>query len=289
MRLQVRHKTEYLYSDVVTDSSNELRLTPPTTRYQTLESSFIVVLPATRLTNYDDLNENRITHFEIPRAHRRLVIESRCIVSTKQKVDFERLPYGFHHSQLPSCRRREDCHVFLQDSHYVERTPRIWREALDVQGFSDDVFQTSYLIMEHVFENYSYQPGRTSVSTHANEVIEEKAGVCQDFAHAMVALCRSIEIPARYVSGYFFDATRDHSLRGSEASHAWVEVYIEGHGWIGLDPTNNKVIDETYIVLARGRDYRDVAPVTGIFTSRGRSTMNVTVQVDRVEEKAATS
>lgn len=289
MRLQVRHKTEYLYSDVVTDSSNELRLTPPTTRYQTLESSFIVVLPATRLTNYDDLNENRITRFEIPRAHRRLVIESRCTVSTKQKVDFEHLPYGFHHSQLPSCRRREDCHVFLQDSHYVERTPRIWREALDVQGFSDDVFQTSYLIMEHVFENYSYQPGRTLVSTHANEVIEEKAGVCQDFAHAMVALCRSIEIPARYVSGYFFDATRDLSLRGSEASHAWVEVYIEGHGWIGLDPTNNKVIDETYIVLARGRDYRDVAPVTGIFTSRGRSTMNVTVQVDRIEEKSATS
>jgi len=76
-------------------------------------------------------------------------------------------------------------------------------------------------------------------------------------------------IPSRYVSGYFFDATRNHSLRGSEASHAWAEVYIPGHGWIGLDPTNNKVVDDTYVAVAVGRDYRDVTPVAGTYYGSG--------------------
>jgi transglutaminase-like putative cysteine protease len=106
-------------------------------------------------------------------------------------------------------------------------------------------------------------------------VINRRCGVCQDFAHAMVALCRCLGIPCRYVSGYFFDATRNHSLRGSEASHAWTEVYIPGHGWIGLDPTNNKVVDETYVAVAVGRDYRDVTPVAGTYLMVGERT-NVT-------------
>ena len=84
------------------------------------------------------------------------------------------------------------------------------------------------------------------------------------------------------MSGYFFDATRDHHLRGAEASHAWAEVYIEGPGWIGLDPTNNKVIDETYIALATGRDYRDVPPVQGSFYGSGSSSMGVFVSVRRI-------
>ncbi len=287
MRLRVHHRTEYLYSAPVTDSVNELRLTPPSTRYQTCESSLISVIPAARLTHYEDLNVNRVHHFEVTEPHLRLVIDSRTTVTTRRKVDFDRLPYGFHHSELGICRELEECHPFLQNSTYIERTPQTWRKALDIQGFSDDVFQTSYLIMEYIYENFQYESGATSVSTHANEVMETGKGVCQDFAHAMVALCRSIEIPARYVSGYFFDATRDHQLRGSAASHAWVEVYIDGPGWIGFDPTNNKVIDETYLILARGRDYGDVAPVTGVYSGAGGSTLDVHVHVERLEEKPA--
>ena len=107
------------------------------------------------------------------------------------------------------------------------------------------------------------------------------------FTH-LSGLCRAIGIPARYVSGYFFDATRDNSMRGSEASHAWVEVFIDGVGWIGLDPTNNKVTDETYIILARGRDYRDVAPVTGVYNGIGRSGMQVHVSVERLSDSEHT-
>lgn len=288
MRLRVHHRTEYIYTAPVIDSVNEVRLCPPDNTFQTCESSFISVLPTGKLTHYIDLNGNKVNHFEISEPHSRLTIESRAVVTTRNKVNFDNLPFGFHHGHLGKCRSMEECYTYIQNSAYVERTPEIWKEALDIQGFSEDVFQTSYCIMEYIFENYDYQSGATTVSTHASEVIKKQQGVCQDFAHAMVSFCRAIGIPARYVSGYFFDATRDNSMRGSQASHAWVEVFIDGVGWIGLDPTNNKVTDETYIILARGRDYRDVAPVTGVYNGIGRSGMQVHVSVKRLPDNERT-
>ncbi len=286
MRLRIHHRTEYTYDTPVRDSVNEVRLRPAESRWQACDASFISVMPPTPLSQYQDLNFNTVHRFELPRPHRRLVIDSRATVTTREKVDFERLPYGFLHRDLPKCRRLGECHPFLQDSTFVERTPAVWRQALDIQhdSESEDVFETSYAIMEHIFRNYRYLAGATTVNTHASEIIEKKTGVCQDFAHAMVALCRSIGIPARYVSGYFFDATRDHHLRGSGATHAWVEVYIDGSGWIGLDPTNNKVVDGTYVVIATGRDYREVAPVAGTYYGAAPSSLHVTVRVERLAD-----
>ena len=286
MRLQVYHRTEYLYPEAVSDSRNELRLTPKSTPRQEVESSLIYVLPATKLSSYKDLNYNRVHHFTIPNPHQRLLIESRFTVRTQQQVDMAALPYGFLLEDLPSCSQSEECHPFLQGSAYIEITPEIWREAIDIRGDARDVFQISYAIMEHIYMNYDYVAGATNAMTHANEAIRKRTGVCQDFAHAMVALCRSLKIPARYVSGYFYDSTRNHSLRGSEASHAWVEVYTGAAGWVGLDPTNRKVIDNTYIILAIGRDYRDVAPVIGSYYGRGGSALNIHVQVQRLKDNA---
>ncbi len=289
MRLRVHHRTEYRYFSPVWDSLNELHLKPLETRWQTCESAIIAVVPAVRLTSYEDLHQNTVHHFEIPEKHDRLIIDSRCTVRTICKVDFEALPYGFPHSGLRGLKGDEECFPYLQDSRYVEINPEHWRLALDIQDFSTDVFQTAYAIMEYIFRNFEYRYGSTSVTTHANEVIARRCGVCQDFAHAMVALCRCLGIPCRYVSGYFFDATRNHSLRGSEASHAWTEVYIPGHGWIGLDPTNNKVIDDTYIGVAVGRDYRDVTPVAGTYFGSGSSILDVKVTVERLDRPVATA
>ncbi len=283
MRLQVYHRTEYAYGDAVTNNNNELRLTPKITRNQEVESNFISVLPATKLSRYNDLNFNRVHHFTIPQPHDRLVIESRFKVKTSKLFELDNLPYGFLHQDLHRCNQIEECHTFLQRSAYVDTTPATWREAVDIRGDSQDVFQTSYAIMDHIYTNFTYSSEATNVSTHANEVIQGRAGVCQDFAHAMTAYCRSIGIPARYVSGYFFDSTRDRSLRGSEASHAWVEVYAGAAGWVGLDPTNRKVVDDTYIVLAFGRDYRDVAPVIGSYFGGSRSTLSIRVEVNRLD------
>ncbi len=283
MRLSVYHKTEYLYPEPVRNNVNELRLSPRTSRRQRVVSSLITILPACRLKHYEDLNLNHVHYFEITQPHARLSISTHFVVDTPKRVDYDNLPYGFLHDDLDKCQYMENCHPFLQNSSLVEITPHAWRQALDCKEDSGDVFQTSYAIMEYIFREYRYKSSSTTVSTHASDVLKDKVGVCQDFAHAMVAMCRSIKIPARYVSGYFYDAGRGAHLRGSEASHAWVEVYIDGHGWVGLDPTNNKVVDETYIVLGIGRDYKDVAPVRGTYFGPRQSAMSISVRVEKVE------
>jgi len=283
MRLQVYHRTEYIYTEAVTNSSNEVRLTPKITRTQEVELNLLSVLPATRLKYYNDLNFNRVHYFTVPYSHHRLVIDSRFIVHTRKPFELDALPYGLLHTDLPKYASSDDCHTFLQNSDYIEVTPEIWRQAVDIRGDSMDVFETSYAVMDYIYNNYNYHPDATTVSTHASDVIQGCAGVCQDFAHAMAAFCRALGIPARYVSGYFFDNTRGHALRGSEASHAWVEVYVGEQGWIGLDPTNRKVVDDTYIILAFGRDYRDVAPVIGTYFGGSHSKLNICVEVDQLD------
>lgn len=281
MQLKILHRTEYLYDSPARESVNEIKLTPRDTSFQTCQHTFISTFPPASPRPYVDLYGNCSHYLEIPERHDRLVIEARMRIQTNSPPDLKKLPYGVPMSALAQVKDREDCHPFLQTSSYVEISMPIWREAIDIMGKSRDVFQTGYAIMAHIFENFKYRPGTTRVTTHATEVINKRQGVCQDYAHAMTAYCRSLNIPARYVSGYFFDSTRDQTLRGSEATHAWVEIFVDGHGWIGLDPTNNKVIDDTYIVLAVGRDYADVAPISGRYYGGGTSLLSVHVTVRR--------
>ncbi len=197
MRLRVHHRTHYSYPLPVTDSSNDVRLCPRNTPSQTCESSLIFTLPAARLTHYFDLNQNVVHHFEVPDPHTTLTVSSTATVTTCDPVDFDHLPYGFEHRDLPDIRGIEFCYPYTQDSHYITITPEVWRQAVDIKDISQDVFQTSYNIMEYIWKNYKYTPGATNVSTHANQVIDQKCGVCQDFAHVMVSYCRALGIPAR--------------------------------------------------------------------------------------------
>lgn len=283
MRLYVFHQTKYRYPSPVKDSFNELRLYPISNEWQKCESCFIHVLPTTQLRRYLDLNGNIVNHFEIPQDHSKLIIESRSTVTTQSRVDFNSLPYGKAMSSLREMQAQSEARPYLQSSPFVEINPESWRLAVDVQGDSKDIFQTAYMIMEFIFQNFEYSKSTTSVETHGNQALELRKGVCQDFAHAALVLCRCLGIPARYVSGYVFDRTRDQSMRGSEASHAWIEVLVNGFGWFGLDPTNNQVVDENYIVLGTGLDYKDVAPVTGTYFGKLPKSMEVNVTVKRMD------
>jgi transglutaminase-like putative cysteine protease len=234
------------------------------------------------MREYLDLNGNLVQYFEIPEPHLKLAIEARSTVDTVKRVDFDKFPYGTTMDKLRDIEKNFNCRNYLQSSNYVEITPTVWKEAVDVRGNSNDVFQTAYQIMEFIYLNYEYSNSTTTVDTLSSSIIKKRKGVCQDFAHVAIAMCRSLGIPARYVSGYFFDHTRNRSMRGSEASHAWIEVLINGHGWYGLDPTNNRVVDETYIILGSGRDYRDVAPITGTYFGRLPTSMDVDVSVKKL-------
>ena len=110
--------------------------------------------------------------------------------------------------------------------------------------------------------------------------------MCQDFAHVMIAMCRSLKVPARYVSGYLYNGPKQ-LLRGAQASHAWCEVYVPGVGWRGLDPTNGQPADERYVKVATGRDYADVPPVRGRYRGTAEQRMQVEVDVQRTKAEAS--
>ncbi len=281
---RIFHRTVYTYGEKARRSTNEVRLTPKENPWQKVTFFLLTIRPATHVKQFRDLHGNNVHHFEITENHSRLVIEAQSIVRKTCKVDFEAFPYGSPMDALRECRRIDHCHEFLEPSHFIEVTPDIWRAAVDARGLSEDVFQTAYNIMTFVYKRFGYVPGATHVGTSAMEAFKAKSGVCQDFAHVMIAMCRALGIPARYVSGYLFDPAHD-DLRGTQASHAWVEIFVLGRGgWFGLDPTNNKVVDEHYVSVATGRDYNDVSPARGTFFGGGaHRTLDVTVSVDRAE------
>jgi transglutaminase-like putative cysteine protease len=142
----------------------------------------------------------------------------------------------------------------------------------------DDAFTAVQSMMEMVYSKFEYVPEVTTVSTTVSELLAHPRGVCQDFAHVLIGLCRATGIAARYVSGYIVaDTRRARETRGVAASHAWVEAFTPTYGWRGFDPTNNLVASEYHVKMAIGRDYADVAPTRG--TYRGQATEGLSVAV----------
>jgi len=271
MRFQIQHRTRYHYSSPVRESFNEVRLKPVTNEHQTVESFLLKVLPACRLKHYEDFRRNWIHHFEIPEPHSLLSIEATTRVSTKAHA----LPLDASSSpmdRLPECAQMERCFDYLQPSRYVDLDPVTWRLALDITAGITDIWQASVAIMRHIHTQFTYTPQSTTVHTRSSEVIAGRQGVCQDFAHVMVGLCRSVRIPALYVSGYL-------ATERASATHAWVEVFLPEIGWQPLDPTHNCAAGETYVKIAVGRDYAEVTPVRGHYKGTQDRQMEVEVSI----------
>jgi transglutaminase-like putative cysteine protease len=129
-----------------------------------------------------------------------------------------------------------------------------------------------------VHRTFSYDKAATTVRSAVDDALATRAGVCQDFAHVMIAAARNAKIPARYVSGYIFRG--DSHVLGAEASHAWCEAYLPPSGWIGFDPTNDRLVDDHYVKIAIGRDYRDVSPVRGVYRGSADAEMSVDVAME---------
>lgn len=279
MRLKVFHRTRYLYRAPVCNSYNELRLRPATADSERLEFFLLNVQPPARLRHFRDIFFNYVHYFDLPEPHHELSIEAQCTVNTSSPYT-QGSPGGVDFSEL-SAVDDDMLSLFRGGSRYVEITPDLWKLALDVKNDCRDVFGAAQNIMRYIFENFTYSPQTTTSTTHVNEVLATRRGVCQDFAQVMIGMCRALGIPARYVSGYLYNG-QGCGLRGAQASHAWCEVHIPGRGWFGLDPTNNTVADERHIKIATGRDYHDAAPVSGSFDGPpgATSTLLVDLQVE---------
>jgi transglutaminase-like putative cysteine protease len=274
MRFEILHRTHYAYAAPVRESFNELRLQPFSNARQTVESFLLKIMPSTRLRHYHDFYSNCVHHFEIPEPHNSLLIESRLDVLTRTVPELELTDRPAPLSESKPGMDGDRCYDFLQMSRYVDAGPEIWRLAVDATHGEQDIWQRAVRLMDFVHTRLTYASKSTTVHTHMREVLERGVGVCQDFAHVLLGLCRSLQIPARYVSGYL-------ATEIASATHAWTEVFIPGRGWTALDPTHNRVPDESYVQIATGRDYADVAPVSGTYKGTTERTLTVSVEIQR--------
>jgi transglutaminase-like putative cysteine protease len=148
----------------------------------------------------------------------------------------------------------------------------------NVINYTDKPLKNALVLSEYVYDNFTYQKGVTSIETPIEEVWNLKAGVCQDFAHILLVMLRMFDIPARYVSGYI--CPKDEGVRGEGATHAWVEAYIPFYGWLGLDPTNNCIVNDGHVRVAVGRNFNDCTPIKGTYKGSGAHRLEVTVHIE---------
>lgn len=279
MDFEVQHRTGYTYDSRVSDSINEVRLCPVSDSFQVCHSFDLQIEPhGANVIRRLDFYTNQVHSFELVDPHDRLQVVSRSRVETFP--DERAFAVSSDPSRLPAMIQDEWLHDFLIDSKHVPIVPMIVHEAREIALPMQDVQQAVEQIMAFIYNGFTYSPGATLVETSAVEVFKERKGVCQDFAHLMIALCRSVGIPARYVSGYFWiDQAKEGGADDNTASHAWVECFLPNVGWVGYDPTHNRRVDEIYIKVAIGRDYSDVRPLSGTYRGKSKAVMDVAVDV----------
>lgn len=285
MFLHLSHRTTFTYAGQARDSFNEARLRPVTDALQACRQFTFRVTPPAPVQEYQDFYGNAVQYFDVAAAHRQLVIEAVSEIETTPNATRPPVPAVPIHA-LTADPARELLAEFLADSTYVPQAVELWREAQDALSAGRyTVWADAIRLGRHVYQNFKYKPKATGVGTRATDALQLRAGVCQDFAHVMIGMARSVGIPARYVSGYFYNSGRQPD--DVEASHAWVEVHIPGHGWAGYDPTHDRPADERYVKAATGRDYADIRPVSGTYTGAPTRSLRVEVAVTLGQPVAA--
>jgi transglutaminase-like putative cysteine protease len=281
MLISLLHRTTFVYAGAAHDSFNEVRLKPLDDAGQVCRSFELKIDPATQTRDYVDFYGNTVHYFDVVTGHEKLVIEAVSEVETTPNAARPPVPVVAH-SEVDV--ERELRSEFLVDSHYVPLEVSVWKEAKDaLHAGRSDIWSDVRRICQHVYTSFAYKPRSTGVATVATDAIKLRTGVCQDFAHVALGMCRTSGIPARYVSGYFIKVQRRPGE--DEASHAWIEAFVPGYGWAAYDPTHDRAADERYVKIASGRDYGDIRPVSG--TYRGGKTRSLEVKVRLRESEAA--
>lgn len=283
MKLHISHRTRYDYGSAVRESFNEARLQPAGDHRQTLHDFKLLITPNAKVSHYLDFHSNCVHLFEINPPHLELSVSALATVTTTDTPALAPTATTAPMTELSKSIMLDGCYEFLPPSTYVEITAETETLARQSAGKETDVWQVAQTIMRTIHREFHYQPASTNVHTHMREVIKARHGVCQDFAHVMLGFCRALKIPARYISGYLYNGPADQ-LKGAQASHAWVEVHIPGHGWCGLDPTNAMPVAGHHVKVAAGRDYADVSPLKGTYRGTDRRKMTVDVLVTNLAD-----
>lgn len=269
----------------MTDSVNEIRLTPRTNYRQACYHQSIAIEPNASLYTYEDYFGNRVHAFTINREHRELIIRTRSTVVTQDQDSLlrERLSPENERLLLKDEAFQNRYMEFLLTTPYTLADEVVFDYLNSIRPQEEGMLEWVIELSRRVRKDYKYSPNSTHVNTTVLEFVQLGEGVCQDFAHLMIAVCRAKGIPARYVSGYHFVGDLQSSVAEFEqASHAWVEAHIPGIGWIGFDPTNNGIVNWRYVKLGHGRDYHDIVPVKGVYYGEVAHQLQVTVDVKKL-------
>jgi transglutaminase-like putative cysteine protease len=284
----IRHLTRFRYSRSISESIMEARMHPRSDSHQHCLTFSLSVSPRCRVFSYRDHLGNVVQHFDIPGEHNQLVIIAESVVEQQPIPDAPRFLAPDAWDALDRLIETGDYWEMLLPSTFAVETPALLRLAAQLDVIRrDDPLMLVQELNQRLFEYFEYEPHSTHVDSPIDEAITNGKGVCQDFAHTMIALLRHVRIPARYVSGYLYRGREDHDRSTPDATHAWVEALFPHLGWVGFDPTNNLIAHHRHIRTAVGRDYADVPPTHGIFRGSTASDLYVAVQVEASEKPPA--
>jgi transglutaminase-like putative cysteine protease len=262
----------------------ELWMQPQKTARQRLVSFELELDPPAQVFSYADSFGNAVYHFDVPQPHDKLTIIARSAVETATVTEWP-MPLDMGEwNRLRSDFVRGECFDFLRP-HGFARTS----EALETFMIEHDIdalrrrdpFTAVQSLCDTIYKAFDYQAGVTDADSPIDLALKAGSGVCQDFAHIMLAICRAWGIPARYVSGYLFTDRQSGDRSDPDATHAWVDVFLPSLRWVGFDPTNNIETGERHIAAAMGRDYADVPPSRGVYKGEAESQLAVGVSVRR--------
>jgi len=273
---RIHHITKYEYDRPVKESINEVKIFPCNDDKQEVLSQQLVVTNNPDIQYFEDYWGNKTGLFSLLPPHKTLIIESKLKIRTTAS---SQINFNFHtgFDELAAAIKGNLQLLELSSAEHIKSQHEIQEIAAKIFSAEKSIAAVVEHCSEYIYKYFKYIKGITTIESTLDDILAHKSGVCQDFAHLMLQVLRTLKIPSRYVSGYI--CPNKNGMRGEGATHAWVEAYIPGNGWAGIDPTNNVWVTNSHIKLAVGRHFNDCTPIKGTFKGPARQQLSIHVSV----------
>lgn len=272
----IHHITKYEYDRPIKESNNEIKIFPLLCNEQETLQHEVIISHQPDIHFFVDYWGNKTGLFNVLPVHQQMIIESKLTIRTTLS---SQLQFNFHTNwqQLQDEVNFDLRLIELSNPDATTRQQEIKDMLSSIVTPDTSIATAVEQISQYIFKQFKYIKGITTIETTVDEILDHRSGVCQDFAHVMLQMLKTLQIPCRYVSGYI--CPNKNGMRGEGATHAWVEVWLPQYGWAGIDPTNNVWVTNHHVKLAVGRHFNDCSPVKGTFKGPARQKLSVFVAV----------